>query len=206
MKSKISILIMILLPVFTSCSKDYELGKSVFVADKDYPSLPAYSEWGYNTFGVLYDRQPLVNTDYRVPAKLICTGGISTFSLRGHLGQPDYYYYYQDDEEPIMLNFELVGFEPSSVDGLLALNDSIIDLTDPLCRVTLKMDTTNYDLDILNGTLHFKKAQALIVDEDPYEIILSGTFDFQAIIDNEPRSFSNGRFDVGIAEDNFFRY
>ena len=42
--------------ILASCSKEFELDKSVFIPDKDYPDLPAYTEWGYNTFGALYDR------------------------------------------------------------------------------------------------------------------------------------------------------
>ena len=45
-----------------------------------------------------------------------------------------------------------------------------------------------------------------MVDKQQYEIILSGVFDFQALINNEPTSISMGRFDVGIANDNFFKY
>lgn len=195
----------ILLIISSSCSKEYELDKSIYISDKDYPSLPAYTEWGYNTFGALYDREPLVNTNYSVPTKIICTGGKTSFSLKGHLGGSEYYYY-GSNENPIILNFDLLGFEPETLSDLIELNDTIIDLTNPLCKVSMASDTVNYSITVLNGSLNFKRAQNLIVDKQPYEIILSGIFDFQALINNEPTSISMGRFDVGIANDNFFKY
>jgi len=195
----------ILLIILVSCSNDYELNRSIFIADTEYPSLPVYTEWGYNTFGVLYDRAPLVNTDFTVPAKVINTGGITTFSLNGHIGGSRYSYYPQEDN-PIKISFDLYGFEPSCLADLMELNDIIIDLTDPLCKVNFMVESLNYDVTVLNGTLHFKRAQNLIVDKQAFEIILSGVFEFQALINDEPSSFSSGRFDVGIASDNFFIY
>ena len=205
MKIYTSIFALILLIILCSCSKEYELDKSIFIPDKDYPGLPAYSEWGYNTFGALYDREPFVNTDLSVPVKVICTGGKTSFSLKGHMGESQYYYYVSTGE-PVILNFDLLGFIPASLSDLVELNDTIIDLTNPLCKVSLTLDTIKYDLTVLNGALNFKRAQVLIVDKQQYEIILSGIFDFQTLINNEPTSVSNGRFDLGIAYDNFFKY
>jgi hypothetical protein len=205
MKTQLIKFSIILLVIISSCSKEYELDKSIFIPDKDYPSLPAYTEWGYNTFGALYDREPFVNSDLKVPFKIVCTGGKTSFSLKGHIGKSSYYYY-ESNEKPIILNFDLLGFVPESLSNLIELNDTIIDLTNPLCKVSLTLDTVKYSLTILNGSLNFKRAQNLIVDKQQYEIILSGIFDFQALINNEPTSISMGRFDVGIANDNFFKY
>ena len=190
---------------FGSCDNEYELDKSIFIPDKDYPSLPAYTEWGYNTFGALYNREPFVNSDFSIPTKIICTGGKTSFSLKGHFGESRYYYY-ESDEKLITLNFDLLGFIPESLSNLIELNDSIIDLTNPLCKVSLTLDTVEYDVTVLNGYLNFKRVQYLFVDKQPYEIILSGIFDFQALINNEPSSISMGRFDVGIPSDIFFKY
>jgi hypothetical protein len=205
MKTYLAKFTLILLIISSSCSKEYELDKSIFIADKDYPSLPAYTEWGYNTFGALYDREPFVNTDFSVPTKIICTGGKTSFTLKGHLGESRYYYYVSNGK-PIILNFDLLGFVPESLSDLIELNDTIIDLRNPLCKVSLTVDTAKYSLTILSGSLNFNRAQNLIVDKQQYEIILSGIFDFQALINNEPTSISMGRFDVGIANDNFFKY
>jgi hypothetical protein len=205
MKRDALIFSLVLLVLTCSCSKEYELDKSIFIPDKDFPGLPAYTEWGYNTFGLFYDREPFVNTDFSAPSKIICTGGKTTFSLKGHMGVSRYYYYVSD-EKPMTLSFDLPGFVPGSLTDLLELDNTIIDLTDPLCKVTLTVDTARYSLEVLNGSLQFKRAQNLIVDKKQYEIILSGVFDFQALVNNEPSSFTNGRFDLGISRDNFFKY
>jgi hypothetical protein len=205
MKRNLIIASATILIIFSACKKDYDLDRSIFIPDKDYPSLPAYSEWGYNTFGALYDRAPFVNTDYNVPAKIICSEEKTSFSLKGHIGQSRYYYY-ESNENSIILNFDLYGFKPVSLSGLLALNDTTINLTNPLCKVSLTLDTITYDATVISGSLNFKRAQNLLVDKKQYEIILSGVFDFQATINNEPSSISLGRFDVGIADDNFFKY
>jgi hypothetical protein len=205
MKSNSIIIFVFLLIILSSCSKEYDLDRSIFIPDKDYPSLPAYSEWGYNTFGALYDRAPFVNTDYKVPAKIICSDEKTSFSLKGHVGESRYYYY-ESNENPIILNFDLYGFKPDSLSGLMALNDTVLNLTDPRCKVSLTLDTITYDATVLSGTLNFKRVQNLLVDKKQYEIILSGVFDFQALINNEPSTITLGRFDVGIATDNFYKY
>ena len=194
----------ICLVILVSCSEEYELNRSIFIADKDYPSLPAYTEWGHNTFGVLYDREPFINDDFSVPAKIINTGGKTSFSLRGHVGGSRYYY--PGNDNLIALNFDFYSFDPESWSDLVELNDTTIDLTYPLCKVSLVEDTVKYNATVLNGALHFRRAQNLIVDKQPYETILSGTFEFRALIKNEPSGFTSGRFDVGITSDNFFKY
>jgi hypothetical protein len=205
MKTHLAKFSLIFLIIISSCSKEYELDKSIFIPDKDYPGLPAYTEWGYNTFGALYDREPLVNTDFNVPTKIVCTGGKTSFSLKGHMGRSSYSYYVSY-EKPIILNFDLYGFLPQSLSDLLELNNTTIDLTSSQCKVSITSDTIKFNVTILNGSLTFKRAQNLVVDKQQYEIVLSGIFDFQALINNEPTSISQGRFDVGIANDNFFRY
>jgi hypothetical protein len=190
--------------IFAACSKEFELDKSVFIPDKDYPELPAYTEWGYNTFGALFDRELFLYNDFSVPAKIINTGGKTSFTLKGHKGQTGNYY--SNNVNSMSLNFDLYGFLPESFSALIALNDTIIDLTNPQCKVSLTVDTVKTQVKILNGTLDFKRAQNLIVDKQQYEVILSGTFEFQALIANEPKSITVGRFDIGIGVDNFFKY
>jgi hypothetical protein len=45
-----------------------------------------------------------------------------------------------------------------------------------------------------------------MVDEINTEVILSGFFEFHALVENVPVTDSNGRFDVRIDGGNFFRY
>jgi hypothetical protein len=61
-------------------------------------------------------------------------------------------------------------------------------------------------MQIISGQFYFKRAQYLRVDKKPSEVILSGTFELQARINGELVSISDGRFDTGISDSNFFKY
>jgi hypothetical protein len=185
--------------ILISCS-DTELEKSVFISDIDYPELPAYSEWGYNTFGAYYDRQAFVSNDYQIPVKVISTNGETSIVLTGQIGK-----YYMSGYT-MTLSFITDEFTPLDYNDLYSLNDTIVDLSLPGWRVEITSGTTNNEVKILTGHLHVKKAQNLFVDKVKTEIILSGTFEFQALIDNIPKTVSNGRFDLGIGKNNFFAY
>lgn len=62
----------------------------------------------------------------------------------------------------------------------------------------------NQLLNLIAGNLTFKRAQQLRVDDKNDRIILSGTFDVQFLNNNRPESFSRGRFDVGLIEQDFY--
>lgn len=204
MKKSILYFPIILALLTAACDDETELKKSVFIHDKVYSDLPAYTEWGYNTFGAYYDMVPFISNESGVPAKMINTGGKTSFMLKGHMSQG--YYYYYDYSNETSLIFDFYSFDPQVYTDLLSLNDITVDLTGSNCRVRVQRDTTSSDLDILSGEIVFKRAQNLLVDKKMVEIILSGTFEFQALIDDEPISVTLGRFDVGIGKDNFFRY
>ena len=70
MKTYILIILRLIAAFLTSCKKENELKKSVFIYDPENIDLPEYSEWGYNTFGAYYDREIFVSTDEAVPAKI----------------------------------------------------------------------------------------------------------------------------------------
>lgn len=195
--------LLVIFIIFAGCSKETELKKSIFIPDEDYPELPAYTEWGYNTFGAYYDRKLFIYNDNTVPVKFINTGGKTTFTLNGEKSAAGYSSY---DYSSMSMIFHLYNFSPESYTDLLTLNDTLINLTDTLCKVSILIDTSNYETDILDGTIYFKRAQNLLVDKKQIEVILSGTFEFQAIIDGEPVSVTLGRFDAGIGPDNFFKY
>lgn len=203
MKKQIFNSLLGILILFASCSKETELKKSVFIPDDVYPDLPAYTEWGYNTFGAFYDRELFVYNDNTVPVKVINTSGKTSFTLKGEKSSASYSSY---DYSDMSMSFDLYGFSPESYTDLLALNDTLINLTDTLCKVSVLIGASNYEAEILNGTLEFKRAQNLLVDKKQIEVILSGIFEFQAIIDGEPVSITLGRFDVGVGPDNFFKY
>jgi hypothetical protein len=196
--------IIMMMMLMVSCN-EYDLSKSIFIPDKENPDLPAYSEWGYNTFGAYYDREPFVNQNSVVPAKVITTGGTTSFMLIGILGSYSFHNY-NPDRPGVTFTIELPGFSAQTRADLLELNDVVINLGDPLCNVHFAINGHEKQVEILSGSLHFKRVQNLIVDKEPTMIILSGTFLLQALIDGVPSSIADGRFDVGIGEDNFFNY
>jgi hypothetical protein len=89
--------------------------------------------------------------------------------------------------------------------GLVQLHDTSWDLTDENMLVIFSEAANTDTLKILNGTLKFTRAQHLFVDKVSEEAILSGTFEFQANYNETFTTFSNGRFDVGISKNNFYR-
>jgi hypothetical protein len=189
--------------IFVGCSKENELKKSVFINDNEYTDLPAYSEWGYNTFGAYYDRELFVSNNDIVPAKVIVSNNAMSFVLGGQKGND---YYYSDSYKEMTMTFKMSGFAPEKYTNLTVLNDTILDLTKPEYQVFVSIDTMEYTANILSGELTFKRAQNLLVDKIQIEIILSGYFEFKALIKEKPVTISNGRFDVGISPDNFYSY
>jgi hypothetical protein len=188
------------------CSKDNELRKSVFIEDSKFPDLPQYSEWGYNTFGAYYDREVFVSNDYEVPAKFIVTNHITSFVLTGQNGA---YSHYFDSYTIMSMTFNLSDLLPQvSMDWqtLITLNDTIFDLKNSAYQVLITLGTVTDTAKIIEGELTFKRAQNLFVDKNPVEVILSGYFDFKALIKNKPVTISEGRFDVGVSRDNFYNY
>lgn len=186
------------------CSKDYELSKSIFIPDPDFPDLPAYTEWGYNTFGAYYERGLFLYSEQAVPAKIISAGGKTSFVLKGQ--KNSYGYHYWDGQKEMSVTFTLPSLQPESYAALTVLDKKKFGLSGATGIVTLFMDGDTIEPDILQGELEFKRVQLLYVDTRQTEVILSGVFSFQALIKGEPVSVTEGRFDVGIGENNFFRY
>lgn len=191
------LLFALILIVSGACKKqdEYLLSQSVFIEDPYNPGLPIYSEWGYNTFGAYYDRAPFRSNDDVVPAKVFVNNDTLHFLLQGS-------YQYGN----MSLKFSFKGYSPQNEYELTMLNNIVINLKDPGNSVTMRLNGTTYNLNIIEGELHFKKAQKLFVDNELYKTILCGTFRLKTFFNNEPVSIYNGRFDVGIGYENFFNY
>lgn len=196
MKTKLALFLFFILIAFASCSKDYQLEKTIFYPDPEFPDLPKYSEWGYNTFGAYYDRQVFVSSNDIQPLKVIVKDGITSFRFSGRL----------NNYKEMSVAFTMDNFLPETYIDLLTLDQKTIDLKDPHYGVSIKIDGIILDIYLLGGTLEFKKAQNLIVDKKAEQVILSGTFEFQVVVDDEPFTISRGRFDQGVSYDNFFRF
>jgi len=187
--------------IVAGCTDDYNLEKSVFIKDRQFVDLPAYSEWGYNTFGAYYGNEVFVSDDYTIPARIRVTDNSMAFILTGHKGPTGNY----PGNAEMAMTFLLNGYSPDHYQDLTVFNDSVIDLTNPEWQVLISAGNTEYTADMLSGELHFKRVQHLLVDESPMEVILSGYFEFQASINGNPVSVTQGRFDVGIDGGNFLR-
>lgn len=206
---RLFIILPILVVLFTSCDKNNELDESVFIHDDDDPELPIYSEWGYNTFGNYFDRDVFISDEDDIPFKVRVDNNGFAFYFDGQL-IPDY-----DDDcdcdddddrktEDMRMVFIISDFKPDDYKDLLVLHDTLFDLTDDNCKVFLSTGFIDDTLEIMSGELYFKRAQNLIVDKVEEEVILSGTYEFKAIIDGEPVTIKDGRFDAGIGDDVFY--
>ena len=177
------------------CSEDFRLQKSVFINDINNPGLPEYSEWGYNTFGAYIDWGVFISNSNELPVKIIVNKDTFNLLLKGRMNSED-----------LSLKFSIIGYSPVDYPDLISLNESTIDLTSNQCIVTMTDPLTSQKLNVNEGKLIFKRVQKLYVDKVLTESILSGTFEFKTIIKGEPIAFSNGRFDLGIGYDNFFKF
>ncbi len=196
---KIKYLFILFIIITFSCKKDKNLRDSIFIDDIESPGLPIYSEWGYNTFGAYYDRELFISNDQYVPLKVIVTNDTMTFNFVGQKGSNNSGYNSQ-----MSMKFYFTNFLPSTYEDLLQFNDSTINLTSN--KISININGSYVNTNLLNGFIKFDKAQLLYVDTKKTEIILSGHFEFQILINNEPIAISDGRFDVGVNQSNFFNY
>jgi len=195
MKKYIFLPVLVVMLLAGGCSTDFNLEKSVFIEDINNPGLPEYSEWGYNTFGAYIDRKTFVSDLTDLPSKIIVNKDTFNFLLKGRSNSDD-----------ISLKFSVIGYSPADYTDLISLNDSTFNLTGKNCIITLTEPLSTKILTVYEGTLVFKRVQKLYVDKVLTESILSGTFNFKTFINAEPVSISNGRFDVGIGSENFYKF
>jgi len=193
MKNLIFILTIFSLSLF-SCSKDGTLDRTIFIPDEENPELPAYTEWGYNSFGAFYERDLIISTNNLVPCKIVYKEANLEFSLTGRYNR-----------EKVTLTFSFPISEIKTIDDLSALHNFKIDLTQNGI-VTLEENNSQTTFDILNGQLHFKRFQMLRVDEKVNRIILSGTFELRFLKNGRPETISDGRFDLGITDRDFYSF
>ena len=192
-----------LVTFIAGCETDHELTKSVFKPDPDFPELPQYSEWGYNTFGAYYGRQPFISNDKEVPLVVVNHDNVTSFEFKGQLGTNTYY----EEGAGFLMAIAFSDFHPETYEDLLELHQTTYDLTDPQFTVSLQgTDEVIHSVEILEGELAIKRVQTLFVDEKKQQVILSGVFNFKAVVDGEEVTISEGRFDVGVSTLNFFKY
>jgi len=183
-----------ILAVFlTACSKS-DLDRTIFIPDEENPSLPAYTEWGYNSFGADYERSVFVATNSIVPCKVVYKSDTLSFALVGRCNRND-----------MTLTFSFPLSQIGTIEDLAVLNDYTVDLK---TGATVSLTTNNVQaaLDVTDGQLYFKRFQLLRVDGQFNRIILSGTFDLKFLRNGLPETMSDGRFDIGITDRDFYSF
>ena len=202
MKNYIFITITAIIILSSSCSRESQMDRTIFVPDENDSELPAYTEWGYNSFGAIYDlRNYFVVSSSIVPCKILYKDELLRFSLSGILKGRHY-----SESEKITLSFNFPLEKPMQYTDLLVLNNVEIDLSSANCVVKIIHEKNEQTLEIVDGFLHFKRAQLLCIDDDYNRIILSGTFELRFLENDFPTSISEGRFDLGITKNLFYAY
>ena len=192
MKKKILVFVIFYYLSF-SCSPG-DLDKTIFIPDEDIPELPAYTEWGYNSFGAEYERDYFLASQRIVPCKIMYENEKLRFSLNGTIRH----------NTEMTLEFIFPFTQISDYVDLAQLNDVIIDLAANDCTVKIWQGENATVLEILNGKLHFKRTQILHVNDRINRVILSGIFELRFMQRGYPATISNGRFDLGINNRYFF--
>jgi hypothetical protein len=192
---KMNIILLLTVCLLASCADgDSVMDRTVFIPDESDSNLPAYTEWGYNSFGAKHERSYFLASSSMIPCKILHQNGTLQFSLMGYI---EYY--------KTTLSFIFPSPAISGYDDLAQFNDKEIHLADADCTVKiLQNDGNEKILNVLSGTLHFKRVQLLSIDDILNRVILSGTFDLRFIQNDFPETISDGRFDLGINNDVFY--
>jgi len=181
-----------------SCSvEDSQLDRTIFVPDEKDMSLPAYTEWGYNSFGAKYERDYFLASQKIIPCKIMYRNDSLQILMSGIYGKS----YSQDN---MSLIFSIPYEKITNYSELMILNQKRIDLGSN-CVVEMILNDNRRILDGLSGELNFKRVQMLSVDDVVNRVIISGTFEVKFLgVTQFPESFSDGRFDFGITNNEFY--
>ena len=188
--------ILIISALLSACSRD-EMDRTIFIPDEHDYNLPAYTEWGYNSFGAEYERNYFLATDDIVPCKIVYQNKKLEFSLYGKFNH----------SHNMSLSFIFPFDTIRKYEDLLKLHNKKINLASYNCKVIMVEDGDSATLKISNnGELHFRRAQLLTIDDVVNRVILSGTFEFGCLKNGRPSAMTDGRFDVGITDRDFYSF
>lgn len=187
------LLYIVLCVFFMSTSCEDEMSRTIFIADENNPSLPAYTEWGYNSFGAIYERNYFVVSNGVTPCKITYQNGRLNFYLIGKI--------YQGSYTEMVINFSFPSPPMNDYTDLVNLNKTTIDLLNNSCTVKIEISGNEDVITPLSGNLTFKRTQLLKIDGEENRVILSGVFELRFIRKGRPETISDGRFDLGINSD-----
>jgi hypothetical protein len=185
----------LLLALLGGCIGDSELERTIFVRDKQHPELPQYSEWGYNTFGAYINDDVFVSGDsYWDTDMTSASDTTALLTLHGEKRTK-----HKDSTDMIM--YILIPLSaPNDDQYLLSLDDITIDLKTSPSQILITSGSSTYPVTVTSGDIHFTRVQNLYVDNNRKETIISGTFEFQGVMDGNPVSVTLGRFDLGVGQ------
>lgn len=193
-------LVLLVSVLLSSCSKNDVMERTIFIPDKDDSNLPAYTEWGYNSFGAEYERDYFLVSNHIVPCNIVYNKDMQLeFSLSGIT---------HNDNKEMTLMFIFSSMPPmQDYKDLVQLNNVKFNLSDDnACTVKIARDSNETILEGMRGEFHFKRAQLLSIDDKVNRVILSGVFDLQFLKNGHPSYISDGRFDVGITQRVFYAH
>ena len=183
-----------------SCRKDV-MDKIIFIPDEKDPNLPAYTEWGYNSFGAKYGNdyflvfvpnKKTITLNTITPCTIKHSNHQIQFLLHGVLRN--------GHEMRLLFTFPLIEQMTGYYDLVKLPKEEIVLSAANNCTVSID----NTPLHDLNGKLHFKRVQLLNIDGTMERAILSGTFELDFKKNGVNETISNGRFDMGISNKEFF--
>ena len=189
--------------IMTACSVPSELDRTIFIPDENDYNLPAYTEWGYNAFGAMIERNYFLASQSIIPCKILYKNGTLLMEISGVIKSANYY----SDYSEMTLSFNFPSEVYKNYDDLLALHKRTIDLTANDCVVKMKYNGYGAQtLQVVRGELNFLRAQLISIEDTPNRVILSGTFYVQYLEDGVdfPKTIKDGRFDFGITNEFFY--
>lgn len=184
----------------TACDEN-DIERVIWIDDDVYEGLPAYTEWGYNSFGAYVNNRTFASSRHANESTMHFTSGENTLTFSMETTDKDIY-------TPIIkeMSFTFPYQHITKYVGLKELQGLTFDLASD--NVDVKAVLSNDDestdeqtLDVSSGKLVFKRVQILYIDGDQVEAIVSGTFEFNATTQSAAYEVRHGRFDVGVDGD-----
>ena len=197
----------------SACDDDDIIDETIWVSDSNNRHLPAYTEWGYNTFGARVNDGYFISRRYGYSSPCRFTSGNDNM-LMEMTGYDDIHYGLKDDRM-VGLNIDFKFQHIAQYKELIELNGKSFDLSDngQVNAVELVFNSwqergdedVTCRMTVERGTLTFSKVMLLRIDEDDEEAIVAGTFEIYGTLDNGKKyHITKGRFDFGVNERNLF--
>lgn len=196
----------------SACDDDDIIDETIWVSDSNNRHLPAYTEWGYNTFGARVNDGYLLSHryGYSSPCRFNSGDDFMTIEMFGH---EDYYHRFGDNDYLEGLRFNIKLDHITEYKELTTLGGRTFDLSDDSQTISVELlfssprtgDDEARLLSVERGSITFSKVVLLRIDEEVEEAIVAGTFEiYGTLSDGKKYHITKGRFDFGVNERNLF--